>query len=101
MVDELAYRRQVRQRVRVVHEMVKGDQGVGLAPAVSQLELPHRLVAPPGQAQDYLAAELAQVVGGIGQGEEFPRVTVYLARPAHHHLVEVGGEDGQREVTLS
>ena len=47
VLAELLDRRQAWQRHRVAEEVVEGDEGMGLAAAVGELELPHRLVALP------------------------------------------------------
>ena len=76
--------------------MPEGDQGVGLATAVSQLELAHGLVVPARQAEHHIADQPAQVVGREGEGEELLRVLV--DRPfaaAHDDLIQVGGEHVQ------
>ena len=73
--------------------------GVGLAAAVGQLELPHGLVAPPGEPRRHVLHQLAQRVGGIGEREELLRLLV--DRPPalrQRHLVEVRGELGQGQL---
>ena len=47
-------------------QMVEGDQGVGLASSVGQLQLPDRLVVLALQAAEDIRNHLAQVESGIG-----------------------------------
>ena len=100
VLPELPHRRQVRQPGRVAEQVVEGDQRVRLPAAVGQLELPHRLVAPPRQPRRHVAHQLAQRVRGIRQGEELRRILVHWPPPLRlHHLVQVGRELGQRQFT--
>ena len=102
VLAELLHRGQIRQCVRVAEQMMERDQRVRLPAAIGQLELPHRLVALPGEPCRHVLHQLAQRVGRIGQREEFRRVLV--DRPASlrlRDLVQVGGEFGEREFTGS
>ena len=99
VLPELPHRRQVRQPRRIAEQVVERDQGVGLAAAVGQFELPHRLVALPREPAGDVLHQLPQRVGRIGEGEEPRRVFVDGALPARQrHLVQVGGELGQRQL---
>ncbi len=99
MLDELLHGGQiVRQAGGIAAEVVERDEGVGLAPAVGQLKLAHRFVVPAGEAQGDVARQVAQRDGGIGEGEERAWVLVDWPRLAHDDVVEVGGEDGEREL---
>ncbi len=65
--------------------------------AIRQLELPDGSVAAASQAQDHVAGQLAQIIGGISQGKELGRV--FVDGPAallHRHIVQIGGKDRQR-----
>ena len=74
-------------------------QRVGLAAAVGQFELPHRLRVSSRETQHDVPGELAQREGRVGQGEEPGGILVYRPRaPLHHHVVQVGGEVGQRQL---
>jgi hypothetical protein len=80
----------------VVDEVKKGDEGVGFAAAVGQFELAHGFVVFACQAGDDIAGQFAQVVGGVGEGEEVGRVFVDRARAfLGCDIVQVGGEGGQ------
>ena len=71
---------------------------MGLAAAVGQFQLPHRLVVLAGQPQHHVPRQFAQVVGRVGQGEKLARVFVQRALAAlHQHFVEIGGELVERQ----
>ena len=96
---ELLHRGQARQRRRIVREMAQRHQRVGLAAAVGQLELPHRLRVPARETQHDVPRELAQRERRIGEREKPGGVLVYRPRASlHHHVVQVGGEVGQRQL---
>ena len=69
----------VGQAVGIVDQVVEGDQGVGLAAAVGELQLAHGLVVLARQAQHDVPGQLAQVVGGVGEGEELAGIFVDAA----------------------
>ena len=87
------------QRGRVAEQVVEGDEGMGLAAAVGQLELPHRLGAPSREPFRHVLDQLAQGRGGKGQGEEARGVLVDGPPAlAEGDLVQVGGELRQGEL---
>ena len=93
VLPELLHRVDLGERGRVAEQVVEGDEGVGLAAAVGQLELPHRLGAPAREPLRHVLDQFAQGVGGVGQGEEARRVLVDGPPPlAEGDLVQVGGE---------
>ena len=93
VLAELPHRGEIGQRLRVPEQVVEGDQGMGLAAAVSQLELPHRLVALPRQPPGDVPRELPQRVGRVGEREELLRLLVDRAAALpESHLVEIGSE---------
>ena len=96
VLDELLDGRQVGQMLGIADQVIEGDQGVGLAAAVGQLQLAHGLVVLARQAQHHILGQLTQVEGGIGEGKELRRVLVDRPGGAHGHVVEVGGEDAER-----
>ena len=69
-LNEFLYGREVRKFVRIVDEVPQGDQRVGLAAAIGQLQLPHCFVVLAGEPQNNVAHELAQIVGGKGKREK-------------------------------
>ena len=90
---ELLDRRQIWQRRRVAEEVVEGDESMGLAAAVGELELAHRLVALSCEPRRDVLDELPQRVGRIGEREELLRVLVYRAAALRErHFVQVGRE---------
>ena len=92
-------RRKIRKHLRVVHQVSEGDERVGLAATIVDGELAIRLVALPRQADTDVLDQLAQIVGRVGEREELCRVLVHRP-PAflHDHVVQVGGEYGQRQL---
>ena len=93
VLAELPHRGEVGQRLRVPEQVVEGDQGMGLAAAVGQLELPYRLVALPRQPPGDVPRELPQRVGRVGEREELLRLLVDRAAALpERHLVQIGGE---------
>ena len=71
---------------------------MGFAAAVVDRELPVRLVAFAGQAQGHVFDQFPQIVGGIGESEELGGMLVYWPLALlHDHVVQVGGEYGQRQ----
>ena len=93
MLPEFAHRRQIRQCRRVAEEVVEGDEGMGLAAAVGELQLPHRLVALSREPRRDVLHELPQRKGRKGEREELLRVLVHRAAALREcHLVEVGRE---------
>ena len=100
VLAELPHGREVGQRLGVPEQVVEGDQGVGLAAAVGQFELPYRLVALPREPSGDVLHQLAQGVGRIGEGEELLRLLVHRATALPEgHLVQVGGEFRERQRT--
>ena len=93
VLPKLMHRRQVRQHRRIAEEVVEGDEGVGLAASVGELELAYRLVALPRKPRCDILHELPQRVGRIGEREEFLRVLVHRA-PAlrQRYLMQIGRE---------
>ena len=102
MAPELPDRRHVGQRLRVAEQMVERDQGVGLAAAVGELQLPYRLVAPPSEASGDVLHQFPKRMGGVGEREERLRILIgrAAARP-QGHFVQVGGKLRQRERTAA
>ena len=99
MLDELGHGREVRQSLRVVDKVSQRNQGMGLAAAVRQLELPDGLVVLACQPQDDIPHETPQVVRGKGEREELLRLLVHRPLAAlHHDLVEVGGKHVERQL---
>ena len=99
VLPELLHRLDPGQGGRVAEQVVEGDEGMGLAAAVGQLELPHRLGAPPGEPFRHVLDQLAQGGGGKGQGEEARGVLVNGPPAlAEGDLVQVGGELRQGEL---
>ena len=98
MGSKLLDRRQRRQRLRLVHEMVERHQSMGLASAIGQFELADGLGVLAGEAKRHVAREVPQRNGGKGKGEEPVRVLIDRPRAfLHRHVVQVGGEVGERE----
>ena len=58
---------------------------MGLAAAVRQLELTHRLVVLARHAHNHVSHQLAQVEGGKGEGEELLRVFINRSFAALHN----------------
>ena len=83
-------------------EVVERDEGVGLAAAVGQLQLPYRLGAPAGESFRHVLHKLAQGVGGIREREESRGVFIDRpCAPTEGDLVEVGRELGEGELAAS
>ena len=99
VLAEFANGLEVREGVRIVEEMMEGDQGVRLAPAVGHLQLADRLVALSRQACGHIPGQVAKRKGRVGEGEELLGVFVEgpTTGPADH-LVEVGGKLRQRQL---
>ena len=100
VLAEFANGLEVREGVRIVEEMMEGDQGVRLAPAIGHLQLPDRLVALSCEASGHIPGQVAKREGRIGEGEKL--LGVFVEGPATgpaDHLVEVGGELRQRQLT--
>ena len=97
VLSEFANGLEVREAVRIAKEMMQGDERVRLAATVGHLQLADRLVALSRQPRGHVPGQIAEREGGIRQGEELLGVFVQGAPsgPACH-LVEVGGELGQR-----
>ena len=99
MGPELLDRRQRRQRLRLVHEVVERHQRMGLAPAIGKLKLADGLGVLAGEAERHIAREFPQRKGRIGQSEEPAGVFIDRTRAfLDRHVVEVGGEVGKREL---
>ena len=93
------HRRQVRQVGRVIHQMKQRDEGMRLAAAVGEIQLPHRLVALARQPPHHVPRQVAQVVGWVGEREEFLRVFVNRALAFFQDdLIQIGGEHRQRQL---
>ena len=100
VLAELLYCRQIRQARGVAEQVAERDQRMRLPAAVGQLELPHRLVAPPREPRRDVLHQLAQRVGRVGQCEELGRVLVDGPSPlGQRNLVQIGCELGQRELS--
>jgi hypothetical protein len=98
-LDEFVNGGKVGQVVRVLHQMVEGDERVRLAAAIGQLELAHGLVVLVRQAQGHVAHQVAQVVRGEGQAKETFRFLVdRLLAALHQDLVKVRREHRERQV---
>ena len=102
VLAKLPHRRHVRQRRRFPEQVVEGDQRVGLAAAVGQLQLPHRLVTAPGKPPGNVLHQLPQGMGRVGQREEFLGVFVDPAAALRQrHLVQVGRKLRQRQLAAA
>ena len=75
--------------------MQQGDEGVGLAAAIGDLETQHWPAGLTGQAHQHIAGQLLHAIGGIGAVEEHGWLTVDRRCIAGAYIVEVGGELGQ------
>jgi hypothetical protein len=97
---KLRHSRKVWQFVRIMDEVPKGDQRMGLASAVGKLELSNGLVILASQPQDNVPHEVAKVICRKCEGEEFFWVLVDRALAAlHQNFIEVGGEQVQRQLS--
>ena len=95
---KLADGREVGEGGGIVEEVVKSDEGVGLAAAIGHFKLADRLGALAGQARGDVLRQFAQRVRGIGEGEELGGVLVDRAPVgAGDDFVQVGGEFRQGE----
>src|SRR5919198_4498553 len=79
--------------------MIKGDQGVCIAPAVGKFKLTDGLVVLASKPRDDIPSKFPQLKRGVGQGKEFFGILIDRARLAHHNIVEIGGKDGEGELS--
>ena len=97
-LPEFMHGGQIRQVLRFGDQVPQGDERVGLASAVRQLELAYRLVILARHPQHHVPHQLPQVVGREGQGEEVDRIFVDGTLAAlHHHFVQVRRKHVQRQ----
>ncbi|MBT9143354.1 MAG: hypothetical protein DDT29_01755 [Dehalococcoidia bacterium] len=61
--------------------------------------MPDGAVVLACQAEKHILYHFAEVEGGIGKGKELIRPLVNRLGLAHDHVVQVGSEDGQAELT--
>ena len=99
VLPELLHRLDVGQRGRVSKQVVERDEGMGLATAVGQLELPHRLGALPGESLRHVLDQLAQG-GGCERQLEEPRGVLVDGPPSlpEGDLMQIGRELRKREL---
>ena len=102
VLPELLHCLDLGQCGRIAKQVIERDEGVGLAAAVGQLQLPDRLGAPPGKSFRHVLDELAQGVGGKRERKESRRV--FIDGPcalSEGDLVEIGGELREGELAAS
>ena len=102
VLPELLHGLQAGQRGRVAEQVVERDEGVGLAAAVGELELPHRLGALPGESFRHVLDQLSQGGCRKGQGKEPLRILIDGPLPlAEGDLVQISGELRQGQLAAS